>query len=329
MLRVGLVGAGAIGRAHLATLAQIDSIKVLGVADPIGESASELAARVGATPYQDYRDLLGKVDAAWICTPTFLHPEQTVAFAEAGAHVFCEKPIALDLAAADQMIAAVRKAGRQLMIGMVIRYFPETRLIKELLESGELGEPVYVFGRRLFSRSIALGNEWRRDVGRSGGMTLESGIHEVDTVRWLGGEITSIAGRVVYAEPENPSFDTDFRGLFGLASGATGAAEVSVHAPQRDWSWGVLGTKATAISPRRAEVQVIRAGKQPGETSTTSIPVDPVYDVARGVNAAMLAENQAFVDAILNDEPVPIPGAEGRRDLEIILAVKEASRAAR
>lgn len=325
MPRVGLVGAGGIGQLHLATLMQIDGVRVVGVADPIRGSAERLAAQANAEAFDDYRQLLGKVDLAWICTPTFLHPEQTIAFAEAGAHVFCEKPIALDLESADRMIAAARGACRQLMIGLVIRYYPETQLIKELLQAGDLGEPVHVFGRRLFSRGLALSNDWRRDLQRSGGMTLESGIHEIDTVRWLGGEVTSVAGRVVYGDPEYPGYDTDFRALFGLASGATGAVEVSTQVHQRDWSWGVVGTAATATSPRRGEVQIIRSGERRGETVTRTIPVDPVFDFTRNVNGGMLSENQAFVEAIQNGQPVPIPGEEGRRDLELVLAVKDFS----
>jgi predicted dehydrogenase len=156
-------------------------------------------------------------------------------------------------------------------------------------------------------------------------MALESGIHEIDTVRWLGGEVTSVAGRVVYGGPEHPDYDVDFRGLFGLASGATGAVDVSISVHQRDWSWGVVGAKATAVSPRRGEVQVIRSGERRGETVTNTIPVEPIFDSARLVNGPMLAENQAFVDAIQSGRPVPIPGEEGRRDLEVLLAVKRAS----
>ncbi len=326
MLRIGLVGAGVIGRAHLPTLLQLADTKVVGVADPATGAAEALAATAAAPAFADYRELLGKVDAVWICTPTFLHPEQTVAFAEAGVHVFCEKPIAVDLPSADRMIAAARKAGVQLMIGQVIRYYPETIAIKKLLADGELGEPVYVYARRLFSHNAVLSVPWRRDVSLSGGMTLESGVHEVDTVRWLGGEIVNVGGNVVYADPEYPEYDTDFRGVFKLKSGATGAVEVSIHTVLRDWSWGIVGTKATALSPRRGEIQVARPGAGEGGTALNVIPVESVYDSERQLNRSMLAENQAFVDAIRAGKPVPIPGEEGRRNLEVILAVKQVSK---
>jgi predicted dehydrogenase len=326
VLRIGLVGAGEIGKAHLPTLLQLADTKVVGVADPIVGAAEALATRAGAASFADYHQLLGKVDAVWICTPTFLHPEQTIAFAEAGVHVFCEKPIALDLLSADRMITAARIAGVQLMIGQVIRYYPETIAIKKLLADGELGDPVYVYARRLFSQSSALTAGWRRDVSTSGGMTLESGVHEVDTVRWLGGEIVNVGGNVVYADGNNPDYDTDFRGVFRLKGGATGAVEVSIYAALRDWSWGIVGTKATALSPRRGEIHVARPGTIPGETALNIIPVESVYDSARQLNRTMLAENQAFVDAVRDRTPVPIPGEEGRRNLEVILQVKEVAK---
>jgi predicted dehydrogenase len=322
LLRVGIVGAGGIARPHLATLLQIPDIKVIGIADPVEASAAALATQAGATAYADHNELLGKVDAVWICTPTYCHADQTIEFARAGVHVFCEKPIALDLSAADRMIVAAREARVQLMIGQVIRYYPETIAIKALLENGDLGNPVYVYGRRLFKRTVALAADWRRDVGLSGGMALESGVHEVDTVRWLGGEIVEIGGNVVYSDPEYPRYDTDFRGSFRLASAATGAVEISTHHPLPDWSWGIVGTEAVAFSPRRGEVQVARS-KARGETEVRMISVEPVFDSERQINRSMFAENRAFVDAILTGRPVPIPGEEGRRNLEVILRVKQ------
>jgi predicted dehydrogenase len=297
-------------------------VKVVGVADPALELAEKLAAQAGATVYSDYRDFLGQVDAVWICTPTFLHAEQTIACAEAGIHVFCEKPIALDLPSADRMIATARKCGVHLMIGQVIRYYPETIKLKELVTSGELGEPIFAFGRRLMTGALQLTAAWRRDARLSGGMTLESGIHEVDTVRWLAGEVASVYARVSYADPEHPDIDTDFRALLQLRTGVSASVEVSMHVPLRDWSWGVVGTHATALSPRRGEVRLARLG----EREPRLIPVELVYDPARQVNQSMLAENQAFANAVRSDRTPPIPGEEGRRNLEVVLAALRASR---
>jgi predicted dehydrogenase len=325
MLRIGLIGAGAIGRAHLATFRHIQGVRVAGVADPAIERAHELAALVGAEAHADYRALLGAVDAAWICTPPRLHPEQALACADAGAHVFCEKPIALDLAEADRMIAATRRAGVHLMIGQVIRYYPETVLLKQLVDAGELGEPVVALGRRMLAAPPALWTDWRRDVALSGGFAVDSAIHEVDTIRFLAGEVASVYARVAHGDPGSPSVDTDLRALLTLANGAAATVEASCVAPMREWAWGVVGSRATALSPERGLVRVARLG----DYEPRLIQVEPVADAQRQVDRAMLAENQAFVEAIRADRPPPVPGEEGRRNLEVILAALQSAREGR
>jgi predicted dehydrogenase len=327
MLRIGLVGAGVIADLHLTTFSHLRGAKVVGVADPLIDRAKALAGRVGVPAYEDYNALLDppdgggrQVDAVWICTPPFLHAQQAVAFAEAGVHVFCEKPITVDLDEADRMIASCRSAGVRLMVGQVIRYYPETLRIKEMLESGELGDQVFAFGRRLTGSTLRELSHWARDPKLSGGFAVESGCHEIDTVRFLGGEVASISARVRYDDPAYPGFDTDYRALMKLRSGAGAEIAESRYSGMAQWVWGVTGTKATAISRRRGQVSLVRMGEEEQVN-----PVDPVTR-ADGVNASMLAENQAFVDAVLNDREVPIPGEEGRRNVEVILAGHRAAR---
>ncbi|HVC35138.1 MAG TPA: Gfo/Idh/MocA family oxidoreductase [Chloroflexota bacterium] len=325
MLRIGLVGAGGIGREHLACLLHLEDARVVGVADPVAELAKSAAATAEATAYADYHELIGKVDAVWICTPTFVHAEQATAFAEAGVHVFCEKPVALDLASADRAIAAAKRAGVHLMVGHVIRYYPETVFLKRLVGAGDLGEPVFAFGRRLMASAVGEHTGWRRDFSLSGGLAMDSAIHEVDTVRWLAGEVTSVYARVTHGAPEHPAVDTDVRSLLTLRSGATAAVDFSLHQPIREWSWGVVGTRATAFSPRRGEVRIARLGEREERT----VGVDSVGDPVRRLNRSMLAESQAFVEAIRADRTPPVSGEEGRRNVEVILAMHQSSREGR
>jgi predicted dehydrogenase len=320
MLRIGLVGAGVIARDHLLALKEIEDARVVAVADVALERAQELAATVGAEATPEAAALVGKVDAVWICSPPFLHADQAVAFADAGAHVFCEKPFTLVLEDADRIIAACQRAGVHLMVGQVIRYYPETLEIKRRLEAGEAGEPVYALGRRLTGATLRGLSSWARDPKLSGGFAVESGVHEVDTVRFLAGEVASVAARVRYDDPEHPGFDTDFRALLKMRSGAGGEIANSRYSGLREWAWGVVGTRAALISRRRGEVTISRMGEE-----DQVVAVDPVTR-PDGVNATMLAENQAFVDAIRADREPPIPGREGKRNVEVVLAAHRASR---
>jgi predicted dehydrogenase len=323
MLRIGLVGAGVIARDHLLALKEVRGGRVVAVADVALPRAQELAALVGAEATPDVAALVGKVDAVWICSPPFLHAEHTVAFADAKVHVFCEKPFALELADADRMIAACQRNGVHLMVGQVIRYYPETLEIKRRLEAGEAGEPVFALGRRLTGATLRALSPWARDAGLSGGFAVESGVHEVDTVRFLAGEVASVAARVRYDDPEHPGFDTDFRALLKLASGAGAEIVGSRYSGLREWAWGVVGTRAALVSRRRGEVTISRMGEE-----DQVVAVAPVTR-ADGVNASMLAENQAFVDAVEADREPPIPGREGRRNVEVILAGHQSSREGR
>jgi UDP-N-acetylglucosamine 3-dehydrogenase len=320
MLRIGVVGAGAIAELHVTALKELRGGKVVGIADVAVERAKTLAASVGAEAYEDYRQLIGKVDAVWICTPPFQHADQAVEFADAKVHVFCEKPLVVELAEADRMIAACKKNGVKLMVGHVIRYYPETLEIKRRIERGDIGEPVFAFGRRLTAATLRGLSPWARDPKLSGGFAIESGVHEIDTVRFLGGEVETIFARVRYDDPEHPGFDTDFRALMGLRGGAGAEIAESRYSGMAQWVWGVTGSKATAISRRRGTVSHVTMGEEERVDE-----VDPVTR-ADGVNASMLAENQAFVDAIEKGTDVPIPGEEGRRNVEVALAGHRSAR---
>jgi predicted dehydrogenase len=320
MLRIGIVGAGVIAKDHAVALGAVQGGKIVAVADVAAERAKELAGMAGAEPYDDYRQLIGKVDAVWICTPPFQHADQAVEFADAEVHVFCEKPIAVELSEADRMIAACKKNGVKLMVGHVIRYYPETLEIKRRIERGDIGEPVFAFGRRLTGSTLRALSPWARDPKLSGGFAIESGVHEIDTVRFLGGEVETIFARVRYDDPEHPDFDTDFRALMSLRGGAGAEVAESRYSGMAQWVWGVTGSKATAISRRRGTVSHVVMGAEERVD-----PVDPVTR-ADGVNASMLAENQAFVDAIAKDAEVPIPGEEGRRNVEVALAGHRSAR---
>ena len=320
MLRIGIVGAGVIARDHAVALGAAQNARIVAVADVAVERARELAGLAGAEPFEDHRQLIGKVDAVWICTPPFQHADQAVEFADAKIHVFCEKPIAVELAEADRMIAACHKNGVKLMVGHVIRYYPETLEIKRRVERGDVGDPVFAFGRRLTGATLRGLSPWARDRKLSGGFAIESGVHEIDTVRFLGGEVETIFARVRYDDPEHPDFDTDFRALMSLRGGAGAEVAESRYSGMAQWVWGVTGSKATAISRRRGTVSHVVMGEEER--------VDPVTR-ADGVNASMLAENQALLDAIANDTAVPIPGEEGRRNVEVALAGHRSARANR
>jgi myo-inositol 2-dehydrogenase/D-chiro-inositol 1-dehydrogenase len=147
-VRVGLVGLGRMGRFHAANLAgRIPGARLVRVADAAEDVARENAARLGGAEWSTrYEDLLEdpEVEAVVVASPTPLHAEMAEAAAQAGKHIFCEKPVSLELERTREVIEAVRLAGVKLQVGFHRRFDPDYRATKEKISAGHIGE-VYLF----------------------------------------------------------------------------------------------------------------------------------------------------------------------------------------
>jgi myo-inositol 2-dehydrogenase/D-chiro-inositol 1-dehydrogenase/scyllo-inositol 2-dehydrogenase (NAD+) len=166
------------------------------VFDSDAEAARALADRHGTTAYRSLEAGLEAADAVVISTPTFTHAELAVAAAQAGRHVLCEKPMALDERECEAMIAAAREAGVVLQIGFMRRFQPEFAEARRRIAAGDIGEPMVL---KSLTRGPGLPPQWAWEIERSNGMLAEVNSHDFDSVRWLAG--SDIVR--VYAETAN------------------------------------------------------------------------------------------------------------------------------
>jgi len=190
--RVGLLGAGFVGTIHAQAYAAIPEARLVAVADAKQEAADKLAGSCGARAYYDAQQLLDEedLDVIDVCLPTFLHERFVVSAAERGRHVLCEKPIALTLEQVDHMLTAVRQAGVFAMVAQVIRFWPQYVVIRDTLESGQLGAPLIATAARLAEPPDWGG--WFRDPSLSGGALLDLHIHDLDYIYSLFGKPQSV-----------------------------------------------------------------------------------------------------------------------------------------
>jgi scyllo-inositol 2-dehydrogenase (NAD+) len=229
VLRVALVGAGRAGLNHAVQLSEhVPAAQIAGVVDADAARAGELATRFGAPAHGTLEAALDRCDAVVISTPTFTHRDLAVRAAEAGRHVFCEKPMALTEQECDAMAAAAERAGVVLQIGFMRRFQPEFAEARRRIEAGELGDPMII---KSLTRGPGLPPPWAWDLATSNGMLAEVNSHDFDSVRWLmGADITR-----VYAEAANikgPERGVDVEGFYDnavvalrLASGAIGTID--------------------------------------------------------------------------------------------------------
>lgn len=242
-VRIGLIGAGGIAGAHARgyrTLAAEGLCRVTAVADTVPEAAARRAHELGAPhTFADHRDLLRLAgpdapDAVDICLPHDLHAAVALEAFAAGRHVLVEKPIATTLEDARAMVAAARAAGLTLQVGHNERFDPQYQEMKRLVEAGTLGE---VFAARAdHNQDLRLPEgHWLRSGARSGGgVVIGSGIHRLDLLRWLLGEVAEVyqvqVDRPERLEPEAAAFTT-----LRLQSGAI--AELSSNWAVRRFPW--------------------------------------------------------------------------------------------
>jgi len=195
MINVGLIGCGGISHAHVGGWNSIkDKANVVATADVVPESAKERAEQIGAKDfYTNYEALLERDDIAAvdICLPHYLHAEATIKAAEKKKHVLVEKPMALNLEQGREMMQACKENNVILMVGQCLRYAPENEKCKEIIASGKLGK---LFLVRDITEGFAGLNpfHFKKDKIGGGGL-ISAGIHDIDLLRWLIGEVKQVA----------------------------------------------------------------------------------------------------------------------------------------
>jgi Predicted dehydrogenases and related proteins len=193
-MRIGIVGTGTMGEVHAAAWRSTDA-ELIGYTSAHPEQAEALARRYKLRTFTNYSDLLAAVELVDICTPTPLHRPMVLQAAKAGKHMICEKPVALNPADARTMIQACQEAGVRLFVGMALRFFPQYRLAKELVASGQIGTLGVLRLKRVSYVPQKSPDNWYFDPALSGGMVVDLMIHDFDYSRWLAGEVERVYAR--------------------------------------------------------------------------------------------------------------------------------------
>ena len=191
LLSVGMVGSGTIAHSHMRAMAKVENMQLVAVMD-VDEARAEAAAQeYGGRACASLEDLLDmpEVEAVHVCTPHNLHAAQVVAAGRAGKHVLVEKPMALTPADCDRMIQACEEAGKVLMVGQVMRYYPVNRKVRELIANGAIGDVGHLVRRRYgYFDPVGSGSSygaWYLDPEVGGNCVLYCfGPHEYDILPW-------------------------------------------------------------------------------------------------------------------------------------------------
>ena len=307
---VGVIGAGRIGRLHIEHLAQsIPEVELIAICSLDSPNVESLAAQFNVPKVTtDYDTLLAdpQIDAVLVASSTDTHVEISQAAAQAGKHVFCEKPISLDLEQIDETLAIVEKADVKFQVGFNRRFDVSFARIREAVASGEIGEPHIM---RITSRDPA--PPPIEYVTVSGGIFLDMTIHDFDMARYLIGdevvEVYAVGGvRVDPKIGEAGDIDTTvitLRFQNGVIATIDNSREAVYGYDQRVEVFGSKGMVTAANPPTNT---VTFSGSEGAHAAS------PPYFFVERYKAAFLSELQAFFACIQEDTPPPVTGEDGK-----------------
>ncbi len=330
MQRIVLVGGGFMGAMHAKVYRLLPAACIAAVVDPRGEKILEdLQSGAGIPVFPDLAAALSQVDcsAVDICLPTDLHRETSLLAIAAGKHVFCEKPIALTREDAAAMTAAARLAGRQLMVGHCIRFWPEYLELKRAVDSGEHGRLVSLsLGRRTGRPGYSIGN-WVNRPERCLGAALDLHIHDTDFLLHLLGRPEAVFSQGLRDETGWSSISTHY--VYGqrivTAEGAWNYPEkwgfqMRFHAvfERGVLEFDSLANETLTLTVGDAAPAAVRL-PQPSGTSPSGS--EPIVSLGGYYN-----ELAYFVDCLERGEPVAIStGVQATESLDLVLAEIESA----
>jgi myo-inositol 2-dehydrogenase / D-chiro-inositol 1-dehydrogenase len=323
-LRFGVLGVGRIGKIHIENLVtRIPGAEVVALSDVAPAELEAVAARFGiGSTFADYREVLDlpEVDAVAICSPTNLHYQMIVDGAARGKQIFCEKPIDLSLEKVQAANQEVSRRGVQMMVGFNRRFDSNFLKVRETIAGGLVGKPHFL---RITSRDP--GPPPENYIRASGGIFLDMTIHDFDMARYLmASEVAEVYARAaVLVDPvfaKAGDWDTAVITLT-FENGAFGSIDNSRKAvygyDQRVEMFGSEGMVTIGNNTPDSHIHCDRAGIHAAL---------PLHFFLERYAESYRREMQAFVDAVVNQTPVPVSGDDGFKAAVIALAAAKSAR---
>lgn len=329
MTRLAIVGAGTMGTIHARSCMDIPEADVAWVVDTDIARATALADAFGARATDDPDEALADPDvkAVIVAVPTYLHRAVAERAAARGKHILCEKPLARTREDAKAIIAACERASVRLMVGHVVRFFPEYVRIRDELQRGAIGQVGVARAARLNVYPASVqgggGRAWYADLALSGGPILDLMIHDLDTLRWYFGAVERVFARGLSHTPYQPDVDYALA-ILRFASGVIAHVEASwAHSGFRS-AIEITGEHGALrhASEEAVAIRVERVASAPSQSGALvprgPLPAGP-YEIGL----------RHFLGCLASGAPFLTDGEEGLQSLELALAVLESARTAR
>jgi UDP-N-acetyl-2-amino-2-deoxyglucuronate dehydrogenase len=331
-LGFGIIGIGNISTFHAKCIQQIEKCELIAVCSR-SEVKAKKAAQEYSVPYHtNFVDLIKRddIDVISICTPSGMHLEPAIAAAKAGKHVIVEKPIEIMLERADQIINTCQEANVKLAVIFQNRFGEAVQRLRKAVQQGQLGKLILGDAYIKWHRTQEYYNTegWRGTLqGDGGGALINQSIHTIDLLQWIMGPVKTVYGKVgtfthhIEGEDMGLALLTFKNGAMGVIEGST---SIYPGFPERLEIHGEKGT--VVLEGGKIKTWAIEGSKeQPRHLNEEARSVGASDPMAISIEGH-LAQYRDFIDAIHKDREPMVNGIEGRKALEIVLAIYRSSR---
>ncbi len=337
MLGFGIIGCGMIAKFHAKAIAEVRGAKLAACFDQVPAAADALAETTGCRAYHKLDDLLADpaVHVVTIGTPSGAHMEPALAAARAGKHVIVEKPLEITLRRCDRIIAACRTAGVVLSTIFPSRFHDSSRELKRAVQSGRFGRLtlgdacVKWYRSQAYYDSGAWRGTWELD---GGGALMNQAIHSVDLLAWLMGPVVEVRAKTARLAHERIAVEDVALATVEFANGALGVIEASTAVyPGYLKRIEIHGNEGSAVLEEEDLIKWDFQKKQPRDAAVLAAMASRTSGGGGAADPAAIGHHaharqfQNVLQAIRKGTAPSVDGAEGRRSVEIILAIYQSA----
>ncbi|WP_434511180.1 Gfo/Idh/MocA family protein [Desulfitobacterium sp. AusDCA] len=325
-VRFAVVGCGRIAPKHAESIVALPEAELVAVCDIIPEKAQAFADKYGAKPYTSYEEMLAKedIEVVTIATSSDLHAPIGIAAAKSGKHVMVEKPMAMTLKSADELIKTCKDNGVKLEVIHQNRFNKSVKLMRKALEEGRFGKMTHGQATVRWNRddNYYAQASWRGTKLQDGGVLMNQSIHNIDLLQWTFGPVESVFGYTTTAMRKIEMEDVG-GAVIKFKSGAIGLIEAAstIYPKNIEETLNVFGSTGSVIiggiAVNRIEAWEFPKSEEEKKQIFASQESDPPTVYGFGHREVI----SDMIQAIREDRTPAIPGEEGRKALEIILAI--------
>ena len=335
---IGIIGAGLISHIHALAIQHINNASIKGVFNINKDKADAFALKYNCTSYDNLDEMLAQpdIDIVCICTPSGIHLDPAIKSIEAGKHCLIEKPLEVTLEKCDKIIEAAKKKGVKVGVIFPSRFYESSMQLKKTIEEKRFGDMVlgdaYVKWYRSpeYYASAAWRGTWELD---GGGAMMNQGIHSVDLLQWYMGPVESVQSFSANVRHKGIEVEDTIVSVVKFANGALGNIECSTAVfPGSLKRIEIMGTEGTVIQEESSIIKWDFLHKTEDDqqvVDSISSGNTPQGGVANPADISFLGHQRQIEDmihAIETDGEVLIDAVEGRKSVEIVLAIYESAR---